>query len=151
MKKLLIAVLVLVIVVVVAFFFLGKKSKSGSPLGLANGQLAKCPDKPNCVCSEFADDGDHYIKPLALGDMDPDSALNALRTAIRDMGGAMGEQEGGYMSATFTSATFGFVDDLELRLDDNQIHVRSASRVGYSDRGVNKARVEQLRAAFKTP
>ena len=54
-------------------------------------------------------------------------------------------QRGDYIAAEFTSATFGFVDDLELRRTDEAVQVRSASRVGYSDGGVNKARVAELR------
>ena len=55
-----------------------------------------------------------------------------------------------YIHTEFTSAFFRFVDDVEFLLDDGTrtIHVRSASRVGYSDFGVNRRRVEELRSRF---
>jgi uncharacterized protein (DUF1499 family) len=57
-----------------------------------------------------------------------------------------------YVHATFTSRVFRFVDDLEFYfvLDAPVIHVRSASRVGYSDLGVNRKRVEKIRKAFRS-
>lgn len=56
-----------------------------------------------------------------------------------------------YLAATFTSAIFRFVDDLELRIDPRQevIHIRSASRVGRRDGGVNRRRVEKFKAQFE--
>jgi len=56
-----------------------------------------------------------------------------------------------YLHAEFTSAVFRFVDDVEFLLDDAEkvVHVRSASRVGHSDLGVNRKRVEALREAFE--
>ena len=67
------------------------------------------------------------------------------------MGGTIREESDTYLAATFSSAMFGFVDDLEIRVDSSQkvIHIRSASRVGYSDAGVNKKRAEQLKALYK--
>jgi uncharacterized protein (DUF1499 family) len=55
-----------------------------------------------------------------------------------------------YIHVTFTSRIMRFVDDVEFLFDDTnkQIHVRSASRVGYSDMGVNRKRVENLRKLF---
>ena len=64
------------------------------------------------------------------------------------MGGAVTTQEEEYIAAEFTSASFGFVDDVEFRLAEEAVHVRSASRVGYSDRGVNADRVAELRKSL---
>jgi len=66
------------------------------------------------------------------------------------MGGKIQEEHDGYLWATFTSRVFRFVDDVEFRMvpSDGIIHVRSGSRVGYSDLGVNRKRVEKLRAGF---
>ncbi|MEM9624421.1 MAG: DUF1499 domain-containing protein, partial [Pseudomonadota bacterium] len=68
-----------------------------------------------------------------------------LAPAISDMGGTVIEQNEHYLAAEFSSATFGFVDDMEFLLSADVVHVRSASRVGYSDAGVNSARVAELR------
>jgi uncharacterized protein (DUF1499 family) len=66
------------------------------------------------------------------------------------MGGKIQEERDGYLWAMFTSRVFRFVDDVEFRMvpTDGLIHVRSGSRVGYSDLGVNRRRVEKLRARF---
>jgi uncharacterized protein (DUF1499 family) len=90
-----------------------------------------------------------WIEPLVFGD-DPESAWGRAVQAVRDIGGKVHEDTGDYLWATFTSRVFRFVDDLELRMDRDArvVHVRSASRVGYSDLGVNRKRVERLRATF---
>jgi uncharacterized protein (DUF1499 family) len=66
------------------------------------------------------------------------------------MGGKIQEEHEGYLWATFTSKVFRFVDDVEFRMvsADGIVHVRSGSRVGYSDLGVNRRRVEKLRTLF---
>lgn len=68
------------------------------------------------------------------------------------MEGNIETESDSYIAVTFTSSFFGFVDDLEIRIDQSHdaIHVRSASRVGYSDRGVNKKRVELLKELYFT-
>ena len=55
-----------------------------------------------------------------------------------------------YLHAECKSSLLGFVDDLELQLRPSEglITIRSASRVGFSDLGVNRRRVERLRAAL---
>ncbi len=66
------------------------------------------------------------------------------------MRGSIQVENEDYLAATFTSSFFRFVDDLEIRIhaDQNMIHIRSASRVGHSDGGVNKKRIEQLKKLF---
>jgi uncharacterized protein (DUF1499 family) len=80
----------------------------------------------------------------------PGKAWSDLKETIREMGGKIHEEYDGYLWATFTSKVFRFVDDVEFRMvsTDGMIHVRSGSRVGYSDLGVNRRRVEKLRAIF---
>lgn len=112
--------------------------------------LDRCPASPNCVCSEVEDD-DHFIKPFAL-EGDPGVAWQKLIELVQQQPRTkIVEQTDEYLRATSTTAIFRFVDDLEFRLDEgsSQIHVRSASRVGYSDLGVNRRRIEHLRSAFK--
>ena len=75
----------------------------------------------------------------------PLDSWDQLETVITGLGGTITVSTPDYIAAEFTSDTFGFVDDLELRRTNEAVQVRSASRVGYSDGGVNKARVAQLR------
>ena len=115
-------------------------------------QLAPCPDRPNCVSSQ-AEDEAHRVAPLAL-EGTPEEALARLRRIIEAMPGATVDEVGdGWLSARFRSRVFGFVDDLEMAVDEANgvVHVRSASRVGYSDLGVNRRRVETIRKLYRTP
>ncbi|MEL7451406.1 MAG: DUF1499 domain-containing protein [Pseudomonadota bacterium] len=139
MKTVLIGIVVLVVLGVGLFFFLGQKSQGGASPGLVDGRLMECPSSPNCVSSEDGTPEEKTVEPLPL------SAWAQLPAVIADMGGVVTTQEDGYLAAEFTSKTFKFVDDLEFRLTEDAVHVRSASRVGYSDRGVNGARVATLR------
>ena len=114
-----------------------------------SGNLAPCPDTPNCVSSQ-AKNARHRIDPI-LFPGDSASAWSRLRKVIAEMKGArITEEATEYLHAEFRSAWFGFVDDVEFRMDEaaGKIDVRSASRTGYSDFGVNRRRVEEIRARF---
>jgi uncharacterized protein (DUF1499 family) len=120
-------------------------------LGVRDGRLAACPDTPNCVSSQSdAGDAGHAISPFAFNG--PPAAawagmVDVLRQAERCV---IIEKKSGYLHAEFTSHIMGFVDDVELLLDEkvSVIHVRSASRLGSSDFGVNRKRIEALRASL---
>ena len=137
------------IAVLILFFYKGHQSLGGSIPGLQQGLLSACPDKPNCVSSEEGVDAEHSIKPLLL--TDDVNGMDQIRAAINSMGGVVVKVDEFYLAATFTSTIFGFVDDLEIRRlgADGIFHVRSASRVGHSDMGVNRTRVEKLRELLK--
>jgi uncharacterized protein (DUF1499 family) len=110
--------------------------------GLENGRLRPCPSSPNCVSSEASDSD---LAPFKLPGKD---GWERLRLAIDSEGGSIEREEAGYLHATFRSRLFGFVDDLECRLDGSTIQVRSASRLGWWDMGANRRRVELLRKAM---
>ena len=150
MEKLLIVIASITLVVIVVFFILGYVSHSGEAPGLVEGRLKQCPGKPNCVSSEFVSDAQHYIEPLVYSAEHAASVLPELKTIIREMGGSIQLEKTDYLAATFTSSIFRFVDDLEIRIDAGQktIHLRSASRVGHGDGGVNRKRVERLKNSF---
>lgn len=117
---------------------------------LTGNQLPPCPDSPNCVSSQAADEG-HRVEPLAF-EGDPAAAWDRLASVVRDMPRAeIVQDDGEWMHATFASRIFRFVDDVLFHLspEDRRIHVRSASRVGYSDLGANRKRVEAIRSAFE--
>lgn len=117
--------------------------------GVAGGRLSACPDSSNCVSSQSADPR-HTIDPMRYKGTE-EKAWGLLLEAVSGMKRARivaaGER---YLHAEFTSAIFRFVDDVELLLDDGTmtIQVRSASRVGDFDFGVNRRRVEEIRSRF---
>lgn len=116
---------------------------------LVDGHLRPCPETPNCVSSESVAPLSR-IEPLRFKGA-PQAAWADLESSIRDLGGTVVEQRNGFLRATFTSRVFRFVDDVEFRMvaEEGVIHLRSASRVGRSDMGVNRERVEKLRAQFE--
>lgn len=137
----------LVVVAVIALFVVARLSKGGQAPGLADGRLAACPQTPNCVCSEYANDQAHFILPLELPSKSAATALARVRAAIVEQGGTIRSVRDDYLAATYTTPLFGFVDDLEVRIDAARglVQVRSASRVGHGDLGTNRKRVERLR------
>jgi uncharacterized protein (DUF1499 family) len=118
-------------------------------LGLHGSVLRPCPSSPNCVSSD-AGDASHRVEAFALAVPAPD-AWRASRAAVAALPRTLIVSEtADYLHAECASALFGFVDDLELHLraSEGRIAVRSASRLGHSDMGVNRRRVEGLRAAL---
>lgn len=126
--------------------FAGKRPNN---LGARNGRLAPCPTKPNCVSSQ-SDSRLHRIKPLAFSD-EPAQAMARLKSIVTNLSGAtLVEEKDGYLYFECVTKLLGFVDDLEFlcQPDEGQVAVRSASRLGYSDMGVNRKRVEAVRQEF---
>jgi len=119
-------------------------------LGVTNGKLAPCPDSPNCVSTQ-ADDVVHRIEPLTFQGSAAD-AIQRLKSIIaRQPRMKIVAESGNYLHVEATSLLFRFVDDVEFYVDETAgvIHFRSASRVGYSDLGANRARMEKLRDAWR--
>jgi uncharacterized protein (DUF1499 family) len=118
--------------------------------GTSGAQLAPCPPSPNCVSSD-ASDSAHHVAPLALS-ASPERFWLVLQEEIARLPRTtVVEQTRSYLHAECASALFGFIDDLEveLRPSVDVVAIRSASRVGHSDLGVNRRRVEQLREALR--
>jgi uncharacterized protein (DUF1499 family) len=114
-------------------------------LGVKSRRLAACPSSPNCVSSDDA--GAHGVAPFQLAAA-PADAWSMARAAVTALPRSkIITQTDDYLHVECSSAIFGFVDDLELHLrpQENAIAVRSAARLGYSDIGVNRRRVENLR------
>lgn len=114
--------------------------------------LAPCPSSPNCVIS-LGDPADveHHIEAFALVDS-PEVTIIKIKAAIESMPRTrLVTQTSEYIHAEFTSLIFRFVDDVEFLYDRaaKVVQVRSASRVGYSDLGANRKRIEILREAHK--
>ena len=132
------------------FFFRGKASQKGVAVGLVEGKLSKCSKKPNCVCSEYPNDRAHFVQPIDVSQVNMGLHFHKVSKAIVANGGVIVKESEEYIAATFTSGFFKFVDDVEVRLDKEAklIHLRSASREGYSDLGVNAKRIEAIKASY---
>ncbi len=128
------------------FHFSGKRPTT---LGVHNGQLLPCPDSPNCV-STSSTDKQHAIAPLSLNGS-PAETFQKLKAIVAAQPRAqIIEATDNYIYAEFTSALMGYVDDVEFYLDETAgtVQVRSASRLGQSDLGVNRQRIEAIRSAL---
>jgi len=128
------------ILIMAALAFLAQKSRQMQPeAGMVNHHLRPCPEQPHCMCSEPGTPAHQRVEPLKAD-------WPTLREALQRMGGTIHQDDGHYLHASFRSPLFGFVDDLEARLDKpGLIQIRSASRVGHSDLGANRRRIERLR------
>ncbi len=137
-------------IMLVGLYMFGHMSQTGKAPGLVSGHLSACSDTPNCVSSERADDHSHYISPLRYPASMSEEPMELIKGVIQEVGGDITAEEGPYIAATFTSALFGFVDDVECRNDSatHTIHLRSASRVGHSDFGANRRRVALISSLF---
>lgn len=116
-------------------------------LGAREGLLAPCPSSPNCVSSQAESDR-HRIAPLAFSG-DPDAAFARLKLVVaRRSDTTIVDDLPDYVRVELR--TILFVDDGEFLLDRAKkcIHVRSASRLGYSDLGKNRSRLEEIRRQF---
>ena len=129
--------LLIPIVILAGMIILSLLSRRGGPEGLVDGKLAPLPSKPNCVSSEEGTDPDKAVAPLS-------TTKEGLKHAINATGGEITSESDDYISSTYTSGLMRFVDDVEFRRDGKLWHVRSASRVGYSDMGANRKRVKAL-------
>jgi len=117
--------------------------------GLAGGKLRPCPESPNCVSSESG--SIRQIPPFSYTGTG-EEAWQKVQLSITELGGEIITRDPTYIWSTFTSKVFRFVDDVELRLDreGKTIHIRSGSRLGYWDFGVNKKRIEKMRVLFSS-
>lgn len=114
-------------------------------------KLPLCPNSPNCVSSQAPINDSHFIEPFKII-ADTEKAWTELKQALLSQPRTVITQEtADTVDAEATSLIFRFVDDVKIILDsDNKlIHIRSASRVGYGDFGVNRKRVEQLRSELQ--
>lgn len=121
-------------------------------LGINNLKLLQCPSSPNCVSTQ-ATDKTHFIEPIIL----ESSPLKVKEMIVKILSqlhqSKIIETKDDYIRAEFSSKIFGFVDDVEFYFPDTKskkttIHMRSASRLGYSDLGANRKRIEEIRSKF---
>lgn len=124
------------------FSFAGDRPNN---LGIHEGRFAPCASTPNCVSSQ-AMDAQHKIAPI-IYQGDAATVWANLKQVIASQPNAkiISETEN-YLYAEFTSKLMGFVDDVEFYLTEGEIQLRSASRLGESDLGVNRQRIEAIRS-----
>jgi uncharacterized protein (DUF1499 family) len=116
-------------------------------LGAKGGVLTSCPSSPNCVSSQAADEG-HHIAPLVFNGGELDALARLTLVLGRRSDTTIVTEQPGYLRVEFRTTLF--VDDGEFLLDQARgvIQVRSASRLGYSDLGKNRSRMEEIRSQF---
>ncbi|TVR21281.1 MAG: DUF1499 domain-containing protein [Anaerolineaceae bacterium] len=115
------------------------------------GDLRSCPSTPNCVHTQ-ADptDEDHFIPPIALdADTSPAQAQARIRQIVASMDrSTIITDDDRYLHVEFRSLLWGFIDDTEFYFADDAIHFRSGARLGRSDIGMNRQRMETIRERF---
>ncbi len=121
-------------------------------LGINNGELTPCPKTPNCVNSQAVGEK-QYIQPIRYAGTRRAARARLLQTLESEKRIKILTAQENYIRVEFTSALFRFVDDVEFYFPEEQagetvIHIRSASRVGYSDLGANRKRIERIRSKF---
>ena len=127
----------------------GCAGKPQSNLGVTNGRLSPCPKSPNCVSSQ-SPDADHFIEHLYYKGT-KEKAKENLIALIQSMNRVkIVTVTKDYIHVEFFSRIFRFVDDVKFLFEEQnkRIHLRSASRVGYFDLGVNRKRIEKIRLKF---
>ena len=117
-------------------------------LGVSNGGLSACGTKPNCVSSQADPNSDFYIEPITSSSIEETWA--ALQAKLKDLGLKVINVDTNYLHCEAVTPLMRFVDDVEfyLNLEGNEIQVRSQSRVGYSDLGANRKRIEKIRKSL---
>ena len=148
-KRVIRKVIVLSLISVAGLIVLSMTAARPSHLGVRGGELAPVPESSNCV-SSMTEKPAYAIEPIDVAGVD--RPLEQLKQAIKSTipRAKLITEEGDYLYYEFTSLIFRFVDDGEFLLDRDAevIHIRSSSRVGYSDMGTNRKRIEKIRAAM---
>lgn len=139
------------ILAIAGLYFLSLTSAQPDNLGVVDGQLAKCPESPNCVSTQSTD-SDKTMPPIAIIDDGAQTLLKIKSTISSNCPSAkLITESDSYLHYEFTSLLFRFVDDVEFFANDKEqvVHFRSASRVGHSDLGANKKRMSKICESLK--
>ena len=149
-KRIVTSLALIVVLIVGVLAMMSIFSRKPANLGVTDGRLAVCPASPNCVSTQ-AGDAEHRMEPIPFTGSSGE-AMQRVKDLVAKMPRTkIVTMEDNYLHVESRSTFFRFVDDVEFLIDPkNQlIHFRSASRVGYSDLGVNKRRLRKLRAAYE--
>lgn len=135
---------------VLIFFVLLTGCAGNKPtLGVETGTLIPCPTNPNCVNSQVSDN-EHFIEPIIVNKTQLQTKEQLIEILLDTKNAEIKAVKDDYVRVEFVSVVFRFVDDVEFYFPatnskQTTIHVRSASRVGRSDFGVNRKRIEAIR------
>jgi len=124
-------------------------AKSKKPIGIVNGKLHPCPKSPNCVSTQAINEKQKMEPINYSGDLE-DAKVKIIDIINSLKRSKIITNEENYIHIEFRTATFRFVDDVEFIFDDKEkvIHFRSRARMGYSDMGVNRKRMEEITKLF---
>ena len=122
---------------------LGLTACSQGVTTMTDRSQSPCDDKPNCVSTQDTRE-EYNLTPFTLTESTNIDAIE--QVALELPGAKTAVKEDNYLRIECTSKIMRFVDDLELKIEGDHLIVRSESRVGYSDFGVNRKRAEQLRS-----
>jgi uncharacterized protein (DUF1499 family) len=146
----LLALLVLALLAIIGTVIAARIVGPPQQLGVRGGMLTPCPETPNCVATQGANP-EQQMEPIPY-DSSAEEAQERLRRIVSGMErSTILEERPGYLHVLFRSPTMGFPDDVEFLFDTEAqvIHFRAAARMGQSDMGANRARMEQISAAFR--
>jgi uncharacterized protein (DUF1499 family) len=137
-------------IVILSMLIIGCTGVPPVNLGVKDGKLAPCPSSPNCVSSQSTD-REHAVDPLVFRGTVAEAHAAIKKILLSMNRSRIVTETDNYIHVEFTSAVFRFVDDVEFWFDGRAkvIHIRSAARLGYSDLGVNRKRVEDIQARWK--
>ena len=124
-------------------------AKSKKPIGIVDGKLHPCPKSPNCVSTQATDEK-QKMEPINYSGSLEDAKRKIITIINSLKRSKVITNEENYIHIEFRTATFRFVDDVEFFFDDKEkiIHFRSRARMGYSDMGVNRKRMENITKLF---
>ena len=140
---------VLLSILACTFMLVQCSGNQPSNIGIVKGTITPCPSSPNCVSTNSTDEK-HSIEPIHFTGS-ARKAWETLVVVVKEMKRShIVTERDTYIHAEFTSALFRFIDDVEFSLNETTgtIAMRSASRIGHSDFGVNRKRMETIRAQF---
>jgi uncharacterized protein (DUF1499 family) len=119
------------------------------PIGITEGKFHPCPKSPNCVSTQSIDKR-KKMDPIKYSTSLEEAKSKILRIIKTFKRTRIKTESNSYIHIEFRTAVFRFVDDVEFYFDDSEkiIHFRSAARLGYSDLGVNRKRMENITKLF---
>ncbi len=119
-------------------------------IGVHNGKLMPCNGKWNCAITQTVDGQKPSTQPIYYTSSKKDARALLKKIILSFARVKIVSEADDYMHATFESGFWHFIDDVEFYLPNNAkvIQMRSASRKGKYDFGVNKRRLKKIKKMF---
>ncbi|MEK7483687.1 MAG: DUF1499 domain-containing protein [Planctomycetota bacterium] len=141
-----------ILLLVIGFFGAryGIKAMSSAPsLGVQEGKFTPLPNRPNCVSSQ-TEVSEKKVEPLSFQGPIANARQKLLQCIQQIPTATILLQKENYIRVETRSSLLGFIDDTEFYLEEGKIQIRASSRLGYSDFGVNRKRVDTIRNLFES-